>query len=51
MRLCFFRDGHCPEFCGDDQVICAVGLAKARPGVFVEAIQYIVILANPVEVR
>ncbi|CAM6093107.1 unnamed protein product [Calypogeia fissa] len=43
-------DGQCPEYCGDDQVICAVGLAKARPGVFVEAIQYLVVLANPVEI-
>jgi nuclear pore complex protein Nup155 len=44
------RDGQRAEYCGDDQVICAVGLAKARPGVFVEAIQYLVVIANPVEV-
>lgn len=44
------RDGQCPEYTGEEQVICAVGLAKSRPGVFVEAIQYLIILATPVEV-
>ncbi|CAI9097007.1 OLC1v1033289C1 [Oldenlandia corymbosa var. corymbosa] len=42
-------DGQCPEYSVDEQAICAVGLAKAKPGVFVEAIQYILILATPVE--
>ncbi|XP_044489198.1 nuclear pore complex protein NUP155 [Mangifera indica] len=42
-------DGQCPEYTGEEQVICAVGLAKSRPGVFVEAIQYLIILATPVE--
>ncbi|CAG7866978.1 unnamed protein product [Brassica rapa] len=43
------RDGQCPEYSGEDQAICAVGLAKCRPGVFVEAIQYLLVLATPVE--
>ncbi|KAK4350075.1 hypothetical protein RND71_029388 [Anisodus tanguticus] len=42
-------DGHCPEYSGDEQAICAVGLAKVKPGIFVEAIQYLLILATPVE--
>ncbi|KAM3705465.1 hypothetical protein ACB098_03G081800 [Castanea mollissima] len=42
-------DGQCPEYCGEEQAICAVGLAKSKPGVFVEAIQYLLILATPVE--
>ncbi|CAN4113008.1 unnamed protein product [Withania somnifera] len=40
---------HCPEYSGDDQAICVVGLAKVKPGIFVEAIQYLLILATPVE--
>ncbi|CAA7033766.1 unnamed protein product [Microthlaspi erraticum] len=43
------RDGQCPEYSGDEQAICAVGLAKCRPGSFVEAIQYLLVLATPVE--
>ncbi|KAL3512613.1 hypothetical protein ACH5RR_025330 [Cinchona calisaya] len=42
-------DGQCSEFSVDEQAICAVGLAKAKPGIFVEAIQYLLILATPVE--
>ncbi|KAL5210921.1 hypothetical protein ABZP36_006544 [Zizania latifolia] len=42
-------DGHCQEHNADDQVICAVGLARAKPGIFVEAIQYLLVLATPVE--
>ncbi|KAK1559260.1 hypothetical protein Q3G72_012526 [Acer saccharum] len=42
-------DGQCPEYTGEEQVICAVGLAKSKPGIFVEAIQYLMILATPVE--
>ena len=38
------------EYSGEDQAIYAVGLAKARPGVFIEAIQYLLVLATPVEV-
>ncbi|XP_047330000.1 nuclear pore complex protein NUP155-like isoform X2 [Impatiens glandulifera] len=42
-------DDQCPEYNGDEQAICAVGLAKAKPGVFIEAIQHLLILATPVE--
>ncbi|XP_010553665.1 PREDICTED: nuclear pore complex protein NUP155 [Tarenaya hassleriana] len=42
-------DGQCPEYSGEEQAICAVGLAKCRPGIFVEAIQYLLLLATPVE--
>jgi nuclear pore complex protein Nup155 len=42
-------DGQCQEHNADEQVICAVGLARAKPGVFVAAIQYLLVLATPVE--
>lgn len=42
-------DGQCQEYHADEQAICAVGLARAKPGIFVEAIQYILVLATPVE--
>ncbi|KAE8705438.1 NUP155 protein [Hibiscus syriacus] len=42
-------DGQCPEYNVEEQTICAVGLAKSRPGIFIEAIQYLLILATPVE--
>ncbi|CAN1311568.1 Nuclear pore complex protein NUP155 [Linum perenne] len=42
-------DGHCSEYNTEEQVICAVGLAKTKPGVFVEAIQYLLVLATPAE--
>ena len=45
------RDGQCPEYSGEEQAICAVGLVKAKPGVFMEAIQHLIVLATPVEVR
>lgn len=44
------RDGQCPEFNVEEQAICAVGLTISKPGVFVEAIQYLLILATPAEV-
>jgi hypothetical protein len=47
----FYRDGHCQEHNVDEQAICAVGLARAKPGIFIEAIQYLLVLATPVEVR
>lgn len=49
-RLSLHRDGQCPEYSGEEEAICAVGLVKAKPGIFVEAIQYLLILATPVEV-
>ncbi|GMH20349.1 hypothetical protein Nepgr_022190 [Nepenthes gracilis] len=42
-------DGQCPEYSGEEQAICSVGLAKCKPGVFIEAIQYLLVLATPVE--
>lgn len=45
------RDGQCPEFNVEEQAICAVGLAKSKPGIFIEAIQYVLILATPIEVQ
>lgn len=48
--LFLFRDGQCPEYSGEEQAICAVGLVKSKPGIFVEAIQYLLVLATPAEV-
>lgn len=45
-----FRDGQCPEYTCQDQVICAIGLVRSKPGVFIEAIQYLLVLATPLEV-
>lgn len=42
-------DGQCPEYSGEEQAICAVGFARSKPGIFVEAIQYLLVLATPVE--
>ncbi len=39
------------EYSGEEQAICAVGLVRPRPGVFVEAIQYVLVLCTTVEVR
>ena len=47
----FPRDGQCQEHNVDEQAICAVGLARAKPGIFIEAIQYLLVLATTVEVR
>ncbi|CAM8932026.1 unnamed protein product [Rhodiola kirilowii] len=47
---CFDKwDGHCPEYSGEEQTICAVGLAKAKPGIFIKPIQYLVLLATLAE--
>lgn len=43
------RDVHCTEYSGEEQSICAVGLARVKPGIFVEAIQYILLMSTPVE--
>ncbi|KAJ7534364.1 hypothetical protein O6H91_13G091000 [Diphasiastrum complanatum] len=43
-------DGLCPEYSGEEQAICAIGLAKVKPGIFLEAIQYLLVLATPVEI-
>ncbi|XP_038977739.1 nuclear pore complex protein NUP155-like isoform X1 [Phoenix dactylifera] len=42
-------DGQCSEYSGEDHAICAVGLVRPKPGIFVEAIQYLLVLATPVE--
>lgn len=42
-------DGNCSEYSADEQAICAIGLAKSKPDIFIEAIQYLLVLATPVE--
>ncbi|KAJ0492375.1 putative nucleoporin, nucleoporin, nucleoporin, subdomain 1 [Helianthus annuus] len=42
-------DGQCSEYSDDEQAICAVGLVKPKPEIFLEAIQYLLVLATPVE--
>ena len=39
------------EYGGEEQAIVAVGLARPRPGVFVEAIQHLLVLCTTTEVR
>lgn len=39
------------EYSGEEQAICAMGLIRPRRGVFVEAIQYVLVLCTTVEVR
>lgn len=39
------------EYSGEEQAICAVGLVRPRPGVFVEAIQHLLVLCTTTEVR
>jgi len=46
-----FRGDVPVEYCGEEQAICCVGLAKPRPGVFLSAIQHVLVLATTVEVR
>ncbi|KAK9806121.1 hypothetical protein WJX72_002210 [[Myrmecia] bisecta] len=38
------------EYSAEEQAICAVGLARPRPGVFVEAIQHVLVLCTTVEI-
>jgi nuclear pore complex protein Nup155 len=38
------------EYCGEEQAICAVGLVKPKPGVFLEAIQHVIVLCTTTEV-
>lgn len=38
------------EYAGEEQAICAVGLTKPKGGVFVAAVQHILILCTTVEV-
>ena len=39
------------EYSGEEQAICAVGLVRPRPGIFVDAIQHLLVLCTTVEVR
>ena len=39
------------EYSGEEQAIVAVGLARPRPGVFVEAIQHLLVLCTTTEAR
>ncbi len=38
------------EYSGEEQAICCVGLATPKPGVFMSAVQHVLVLATPVEV-
>jgi hypothetical protein len=38
------------EYCGEEQAICAVGLVTPRQGVFLEAIQHLLVLCTTTEV-
>lgn len=38
------------EYAGEEQAIVAVGLVRPRPGVFVEAIQHLLVLCTTTEV-
>ena len=38
------------EYCGEDQAVCAVGIATPRAGVFLEAIQHLIVLCTTSEV-
>lgn len=38
------------EYSGESQAICAAGLVKPRQGVFIDAIQHLIVLATPVEI-
>ena len=49
MKLC--RNDVPMEYSGEEQAICAMGLIRPRAGVFVEAIQYVLVLCTTVEVR
>ncbi|KAJ9533902.1 hypothetical protein QJQ45_026986, partial [Haematococcus lacustris] len=45
------RSGDVPvEYGGEEQAICAVGLARPRPGVFLAAIQHVIVLCTTTEV-
>ena len=38
------------EYSGEDETISAVGLARPKPGIFVEAIQYLLVVCTTIEV-
>jgi len=39
------------EYAGEEQAICAVGLAKPKPGIFMAAIQHLLVLCTTTEAR
>ena len=39
------------EYAGEEQALCAVGLVQPRQGVFMAAIQHLLVLCTPVEAR
>ena len=45
-----YRGGVPAEYSGEEQAIYAVGLAKAKPGIFNEVIKDLLVLATPCEV-
>lgn len=49
--LCTSRQDVPIEYSGEEQAIVAVALARPRPGVFVEAIQQLLVLCTTTEVR
>ena len=38
------------EYSGEDETISAVGLVRPKPGIFVEAIQYLLVVCTTIEV-
>lgn len=38
------------EYCGESQAISCVGLVRPRPGVFLEAIQYLLVVCTTIEI-
>ncbi len=49
--VCVYSDDVPIEYCGEEQAITAVGLVKPRPGVFLDALPYIIVLCTTTEVR
>ena len=45
-----FVDEEPLEYSGEEQAICAVGLARPRRGVFAEAVDFLLVVATPAEV-
>ena len=39
------------EYAGEEQAICAVGLAKPKLGIFMAAIQHLIVLCTTTEAR
>ena len=39
------------EYSGEDETISAVGLVRPKPGIFVPAIQYLLVVCTTIEVQ